>query len=159
MIRICFVCLGNICRSPTAEAAMRKRLNDSALADRIEVDSAGTAAYHAGEPADERSAAAALQRGVQLTSVARQFTAADFDRFDYVIAMDRQNRETLRERAASPEDSAKVELLRSYDPDCSEDADVPDPYYGGPHGFDHVFEICDSGCAGLLAHIRDRHDL
>ncbi|MFP6624993.1 MAG: low molecular weight protein-tyrosine-phosphatase [Myxococcota bacterium] len=159
MIRICFVCLGNICRSPTAEGAMRKLLVDSALANRIEVDSAGTAAYHAGEPADERSSATALERGVRLTSIARQFTTADFDSFDYVIAMDRENLQTLRTHAPGPDSAAKVTLLRSYDPDRGDEDDVPDPYYGGPRGFDRVFEICESGCAGLLAHIRAEHGL
>ena len=159
MIRICFVCLGNICRSPTAEGSMRMLLMDSALEKRIEVDSAGTEAYHAGEPADERSAATALERGIRLTSIGRQFTAADFERFDYVIAMDRENMETLRARAPDPESTRKVTLLRSYDPDRGDETDVPDPYYGGPGGFDHVFDICESACAGLLAHIRAEHDL
>ena len=159
MIRVCFVCLGNICRSPTAEGAMRKLLADSALADCIEIDSAGTAAYHTGEPADERSAATALERGVRLTSIARQFTAADFERFDYVIALDRENQQTLRALAPGAKGAAKVTLLRSYDPDRGDETDVPDPYYGGPGGFDQVFDICESACAGLLAHIRTEHDL
>ena len=159
MIHICFVCLGNICRSPTAEGAMRRRVAEASLSDRIEVDSAGTDAYHVGEPPDQRSAATAQQRGIRLASVARQFSASDFGRFDYVIAMDRENQESLRSRAPTPESAASVTLLRRYDPDAGSHLDVPDPYYGGPRGFEDVFEICDRGCAGLLAHIRSQHDL
>ena len=159
MIRICFVCLGNICRSPTAEGAMRKLVAEAGLGDRVEVDSAGTDAYHVGEPPDERSAATALGQGVRLTSVARQFSASDFERFDYVIAMDRENQESLRSRAPTPEAAASVTLLRGYDSEASGDLDVPDPYYGGSRGFERVFEICQRGCGGLLAHIRSQNDL
>lgn len=136
---------------------MRRLVEDAGLADRIEVDSAGTAAYHTGEPADERSAATARARGVALTSVARPFTPGDFARFDYVIAMDRENQANLLDSAPSDEAAARVALLRSYDPDSQGDPDVPDPYYGGPNGFDRVFEICESGCAALLAYIRETH--
>lgn len=159
MIRICFVCLGNICRSPTAEGAMQELVVEAGLSDRIEVDSAGTDAYHVGEPPDERSAAAAQLRGIHLASVARQFRKSDFDRFDYVIAMDRENQEVLCSRAPTSESAASVTLLRRYDPDAGSELDVPDPYYGGPRGFENVFEICNRGCAGLLAHIRSQHDL
>ena len=159
MIRICFVCLGNICRSPTAEGAMRELVAEADLCDHIEVDSAGTDPYHVGEPPDERSAATAQQRGIHLASVARQFSASDFGRFDYVIAMDRENQKSLRSRAPTSEAAASVTLLRRYDPGAGSDLDVPDPYYGGPRGFEDVFEICNRGCAGLLAMIRSQHDL
>jgi protein-tyrosine phosphatase len=158
-IRVCFVCLGNICRSPTAEGVMRRLVVEACLDDRIEIDSAGTAAYHAGEPADERSAATARERGVVLTSIARQFDARDFERFDYVLAMDRENLTALDELATGDGDRDRIALLRHFDAARGDETDVPDPYYGGPRGFDRVFEICESGCIGLLAHIRSEHGL
>ena len=158
-IRVCFVCLGNICRSPTAEGVMRRLVVDARLEDHIVIDSAGTAAYHAGEPADVRSAATAQERGVVLTSIARQFLARDFERFDYVLAMDRENLEALGELAPDPEAKARIELLRHFEAARGNETDVPDPYYGGPRGFDRVFQICESGCIGLLEHIRREHGL
>ena len=138
---------------------MRRLVEDAALEAHVEIDSAGTAAYHAGEPADERSAATARERGIELTSIARAFRTADFDRFDYVIAMDRENHEALQAGAPSEAAAARVRLLRSFDPDSGGEPDVPDPYYGGPRGFDLVFEICERGCTALLAHIRREHGL
>lgn len=158
-VRICFVCLGNICRSPTAEGVMRRLVADAGLDTQIEIDSAGTAAYHTGEPADERSAATARARGVELTSVARAFAERDFERFDYVIAMDGENEENLRADAPHPGAAAKVALLRTFDPRSRDELDVPDPYYGGPGGFDRVFDICEAGCRALLAHVRDEHQI
>jgi protein-tyrosine phosphatase len=158
-IRVCFVCLGNICRSPTAEGVMRRLVAEARLDEHIEIDSAGTAAYHAGEPADARSAATARERGVVLTSVARPFIEGDFERFDYVLAMDRENLDALTELAPNRQASARVRLLRHFDADRGDETDVPDPYYGGPQGFDRVFEICESGCIGLLEHIRSEHGL
>ena len=136
---------------------MRRLVHGESLADRVEVDSAGTAAYHAGEPADARSAATALTRGVELTSIARRFEVSDFERFDYVVAMDRENRDALT--GLAPDDAAaeRVALLRSYAGEPEQD--VPDPYYGGPRGFDEVFDICERGCAALLEHIRKTHAL
>jgi protein-tyrosine phosphatase len=159
MVRICFVCLGNICRSPTAEGIMQRLVSEAGLLQRIEVDSAGTAAYHAGEGADERSAATAQQRGVVLTSVARQVQREDFKRFDYLVAMDLENLAALESLAPSAEAASRVALLRQFDPQAGDEGDVPDPYYGGPGGFDRVFEICESSCRGLLEHIRQQHGL
>jgi protein-tyrosine phosphatase len=156
---VCFVCLGNICRSPTAEGVFRHLVKEAGCSDRFTIESAGTAAYHAGEPPDRRSAATARRRGFELSGRAQPFRSGDFARFDYVIAMDRQNRADLRDSAPTPQDAARVVLLRSFDAQSPADADVPDPYYGGPDGFDHVVDICEAGCRGLLQHLRAHHEL
>jgi protein-tyrosine phosphatase len=154
VVRICFVCLGNICRSPTAEAVMRHLVSQEGLGERIRVDSAGTGDWHVGDPPDRRARAVGAKRGIPLSGTARQFTAADFARYDHVIAMDRSNRDELLRMAPGPGERAKVRLLRSFDASAPRDADVPDPYYGGPGGFDEVFDICERACRGLLDHLR-----
>lgn len=155
-IRVCFVCLGNICRSPTAEGVMKDLLAKAELSERFFIDSAGTGAYHVGEPADSRSAAAARRRGVELTSVARLFTPDDFAAFDYIVAMDRRNLVHMQRMARNSSDAAKLSLLRAYD--ARADApDVPDPYF--EDNFDEVFDICCDGCAGLLQEIAKKHGL
>jgi protein-tyrosine phosphatase len=156
-IRICFVCLGNICRSPTAEGVMKLLIDEAKLGHRFVIDSAGTGASHVGEKADARSRAEALRRGVKLTSLARKFTADDFAKFDYIVPMDARNERDILRLAKTPEDRAKVALLRSYDENASS-GDVPDPYYGGGRGFIDVYDICVAGCKGLLAHVRQKHD-
>ena len=158
-IKLCFVCLGNICRSPTAEGVMQDLIDKAGLSGRITIDSAGTGAYHVGERADPRSRAEALRRGVELKSRARQFMVEDFDKFDYVLAMDRGNHRDLEELALGPNHLAKLHLLRSFDAAAGRELDVPDPYYGGDGGFARVYDICHAGCAGLLAHIRKEHKL
>jgi protein-tyrosine phosphatase len=159
MLRLCFVCLGNICRSPTAEGVMRHLVREAGLEGSIEVDSAGTIAYHAGEPPDSRAEAAARARGIILTGRARRFERADWDRFDYVLAMDRANFEDLREVAPHDSALAKLFTLRSFDPESPPNAPVPDPYYGGPDGFEKVLDHCHAACRGLLAHVRAKHGL
>jgi len=154
MVRINFVCLGNICRSPTAEGVMCHLLEQEGLSDKFEIDSSGTAAYHAGERADKRSRATAKARGVSLDSISRQVKQTDFQRFDYVIAMDQSNFDQLYSLAANDAERAKVHMFRSYDPASPDGADVPDPYYGGPSGFDDVFDICEAAAIGLLEHLR-----
>ena len=158
-IRVCFVCLGNICRSPTAEGIMLHLVEEAGLTARIAIDSAGTGGYHVGERADPRSRAEALRRGIELPSRARKFVAADFERFDYVVAMDRQNHTDMEELTAVPSHLAKLHLLRAFDAASAHELDVPDPYYGGVNGFARVFDICRAGCEGLLAIIRERHRL
>ena len=158
-IKLCFVCLGNICRSPTAEGVMQDLVEKAGLQKHIEIDSAGAGAYHVGERADPRSRAEAMRRGVELKSRARQFIAEDFDKFDYVLAMDRTNHRDLEEMALGPQHLAKLHLLRSFDPASGRDLDVPDPYYGGDGGFARVYDICHAGCAGLLAYLREQHGL
>jgi len=159
MIRVCFVCLGNICRSPTAEGVMKALVIEAGLEDDVEVSSAGTAAYHAGELPDSRSREEARARGIELRSRARQFLARDLARFDYVLAMDRDNLTDLRDLSEDPDSMQKIELLRSYDKGLRRPADVPDPYYGGGRGFERVFDICDAACRGLLQHIVQEHGL
>jgi protein-tyrosine phosphatase len=154
-IRICFVCLGNICRSPTAHGVMERLVAEAGLGAAIEIDSAGTGAYHVGELPDERSRAAARGRGIELTHLARQFTAADLDRFDLVVAMDGQNLHRLRQLAGGRADPPIV-LLRSFDSTAAPDAEVPDPWAGGDDGFEQVLDQCERACAGLLAHVREQ---
>ena len=159
MVRVCFVCLGNICRSPMAEGIMRSFVRGAGLHDQIEVDSAGLGAYHVGEMPDQRAQEASRARGVTLNSSARQFTADDFERFDYVVAMDVENHEDLLDLAPDAAAKAAVRLLRSFDPAAPAGAEVPDPYYGGPSGFDNVFNMCEAACQGLLDTIRSEHHL
>ena len=159
VVRVCFVCLGNICRSPTAEAVMRHLVSQAGLDGRIEVESAGTGDWHVGEPRDRRSREVGDRRAMPLSGRARQFVALDFARLDWVLAMDGKNLAELLAMAPDASARAKIRLLRSFDPASPPDADVPDPYYGGPEGFDRVFDICVAACAGLLATIRAQHGL
>jgi protein-tyrosine phosphatase len=155
VVRVLFVCLGNICRSPTAEGVMRSLIQDAGLAESIALDSAGTGAWHVGSPPDRRASAAAAGRGVTLEGAARQVTRSDFEEFDLLLAMDRANLRDLRALADGAEQRAKVRLLREFDPASAggADLDVPDPYYGAGDGFAEVFELVRAGCAGLLAQI------
>ena len=160
MVRILFVCLGNICRSPTAEATMRALVADAGLEGEIEVDSAGTGAWHIGDTPDERAAQAAGARGLALTGTARKVTEQDFSDFDFLVAMDRSNLGVLWELAPSEAARSKARLLREFEPGHEGDArgrglDVPDPYYGGDRGFEEVLDIVDAGCRGLLEQIRE----
>lgn len=159
MVRICFVCLGNICRSPTAEGVMRHLVREQGLEGRIEIDSAGTAAYHAGESPDRRATLTARRRGIELAGRARQFKRRDWERFDYVLAMDTSNFHDLERSAPSQPARDKLSLLRDFDPASSSGAGVPDPYYGGDAGFDEVLDLCEAACRGLLEHLQKEHAL
>ncbi|MBS1868820.1 MAG: low molecular weight phosphotyrosine protein phosphatase [Actinobacteria bacterium] len=156
MPRLLFVCLGNICRSPTAEAVMARLVADARLEHAIEVDSAGTGAWHVGSPPDERATAAAAARGVAMRGTARQVRREDFDAFDLLVAMDDENHRNLRALAPDAEAAAKVRLLREFDPAAAGagSLDVPDPYYGGADGFDRVLDLVEAACAGLLDELR-----
>ncbi|MFM2420925.1 MAG: hypothetical protein RL385_5648 [Pseudomonadota bacterium] len=158
-VRVCFVCLGNICRSPTAEGVFLKLIARAGLASQIAVDSAGTAAFHVGERPDPRTLAAAARRGYPLPSIARKFVVADFQAFDLVLAMDRKNWVDLTRLRAACTGRAELHLLRSFDPDAPTDLDVPDPYYGGADGFERVLDICERACSGLLCQLRARYEL
>jgi protein-tyrosine phosphatase len=151
--------MGNICRSPTAEAVMRHLVREAGLAHLVTVDSAGTGAWHVGEERDRRSRAVASRRGMPITGEARQFSRADFDRFDWVLALDQDNQRDLEHLAPSDQARAKIHLLRSFEPKAAPGAEVPDPYYGGPEGFERVFDICLAACRGLLEHLRRTHHL
>ena len=149
--------MGNICRSPTAEGVMRRLIDDAGLSDSIELDSAGTGGWHAGEPPDERATLAASRRGVLLEGCARQVRESDFRRFDLLIALDRSNLRELLAIAPDEEAAEKVRLLREFDPASGDgDLDVPDPYYGGDRGFDTVLDMVESACRGLLDELRAR---
>jgi protein-tyrosine phosphatase len=150
-----FVCLGNICRSPTAEGIMRSVLAEAGI-EGVMVDSAGTAGWHVGDAPDRRSVAEARSRGVDLTGLrGRQVSTADFERFDLLLAMDAENEADLRRLAPDEQARSKVALLRSFDPAATAagDRDVPDPYYGGPDGFARVFDAIEAACRGLLDHV------
>jgi protein-tyrosine phosphatase len=148
--RILFVCLGNICRSPTAEAAMRRLVSEAGLEGEVTVDSAGTGSWHLGDPPDARSTTAAARRGIELSGAARLVTEADFSDYDMLVAMDRSNRDALLRLAPDDEARAKVRLLQG---PRGEEVEVPDPYYGGPDGFDRVLDIVEDGCRALLAEL------
>jgi protein-tyrosine phosphatase len=148
-MRILFVCLGNICRSPTAEATMRRLVAGAGLDGEIEVDSAGTGSWHLGDPPDARAAAAAARRGIVLDGSARLVAESDFEANDLLVAMDRSNRDDLLAMAPGDRAAAKVRLLLD-DPE----RDVPDPYYGGADGFDRVLDVVDQGCRALLDEIQ-----
>jgi protein-tyrosine phosphatase len=152
--RICFVCLGNICRSPMAAAILRQRLVAEGLDGAVRVESAGTGGWHVGEGADRRAVAALARRGLDGRHVAQQFTPADFDRHDLVVALDASNQTDLLRLAPSAEARAKVRLLRTFDPAAGDHTDVPDPYYGTAADFDRVAEVVEAACDGLVAHAR-----
>jgi protein-tyrosine phosphatase len=147
---VLFVCLGNICRSPLAEGVMEHLAEDLELV----VDSAGTGGWHVGEPADPRSIEVAERHGITLGSRARKVREDDFDEFDLIIAMDRSNLEDLE--ALRDGGSAELRLFREFDPEAGGEMDVPDPYYGGPDGFDDVYEMVLRGCRKLLEEIERR---
>ncbi|HTA97989.1 MAG TPA: low molecular weight protein-tyrosine-phosphatase [Solirubrobacteraceae bacterium] len=160
-MRVLFVCLGNICRSPTAEGAMRALVAEAGLQDEIELDSAGTGAWHVGEPPDARATAAAAARGIALDGAARQVRAQDFERFDLILAMDGSNLHALRQLAPDEEAREKVRLLREFDPASAglSDLDVPDPYYDSQRGFEIVLDQVQAACVGLLAQVRSSETL
>ncbi len=154
-VRILFVCMGNICRSPTAEGVFRHLVAEQGLSDKIETDSAGTHAYHVSEPPDRRAQATAQNRGVDLSDLrARKVTAQDFDDFDYVIAMDTDNHHHLSSLATDVTHE-KLYKFMQFAPDFDE-TDVPDPYYGGQRGFEHVFDMVEAASKGLLDDIKRR---
>lgn len=150
--------MGNICRSPTAQGVFEKLVNEHELADRIVIDSAGTHAYHIGESPDARASQAALRRGIDLSSQrARRVSPADFEQFDYVLAMDSSNYADLSD-LCSPEDSPKLRLFLEF-ASVPGTTEVPDPYYGGSTGFERVLDLIEEASVGLLESIRRQHDL
>jgi protein-tyrosine phosphatase len=153
---VLFVCLGNICRSPTAEGTMRQLVREAGLEQEIELDSAGTGSWHVGSAPDERATAAAGARGIVLDGSARTVRVEDFDDFDLIVAMDRANLGELRRLAPSDEAREKVRLLREFDAASAAngDLDVPDPYYGEGDGFGRVLDHVQAACDGLLTQIR-----
>lgn len=152
--RLLFVCMGNICRSPAAEGIMRKRVADAGLDAAVEIDSAGTGGWHEGEPADARMRKHGLRRGYSFDSIARQVQTRDFRDFDLILIMDQQNLRDIRPFAPDAEAMKKVRLFTDFAEDRRETA-VPDPYYGGDQGFEHVLDILENGCDHLLSKLED----
>jgi len=153
--RVCFVCTGNICRSPMAESVFRARVAEAGLDGRVEVDSAGTGGWHEGDGADPRTVSVLEESGYETGHRARRFEPSWFARLDLVIALDSGHLKALRRLAPTQEDVAKVRLLRSYDPAAGDDLDVPDPYYGGLDGFEECLGMVEAASEGLLAAVRE----
>ncbi|GDY54997.1 low molecular weight protein-tyrosine-phosphatase [Streptomyces violaceusniger] len=160
--RVCFVCTGNICRSPMAEYVFRAHAVEAGLDGLLEVDSAGTGPWHEGDGADRRAIDVLTAHGYEQDHIARQFQAEWFDRLDLVIALDSGHLHELRALAPTPHDAAKVRLLRAYDPDADHDAlgglDVPDPYFGGLDDFEECLEMIESASGGLLDAVAEAID-
>ncbi len=158
MVKVLFVCLGNICRSPTAHGVFQKLVDDKRFGSQIEIDSAGTHAYHIGNPPDHRSQQAALRRGVDLSSLlARQIHPSDFDLFDYILAMDGSNLAHLTDICPAKQ-GHKLKLFLEFAPELPE-LEVPDPYYGGDAGFEEVLDLIEAASDGLLEDIRQNYQL
>lgn len=155
MYRVCFVCTGNICRSPMAEAVFRAQVAEAGLDALVEVDSAGTGGWHEGDGADPRTVSVLEAAGYEQDHRARQFRASWFHRLDLVIALDSGHLRDLKALAPTAHDAAKVRLLRSYDPAPAAEPDVPDPYYGSLDGFEECLELVEAASPGLLDAVRE----
>ncbi len=151
-VEVCFVCLGNICRSPLAQGVFEALVKKEGLGNRIIISSAGTSHWHVGSPPDARMQQTARSHGIQLNSRGRQFQAADFKRMDLVLAMDHSNLSILQEMPPGTDD--KLFLFRSFDPENNGDLEVPDPYYGGDQGFENVYQMVARTCPKVLDHLK-----
>jgi protein-tyrosine phosphatase len=155
-VSVCFVSLGNICRSPMAEGILTKLVTDAGLRGRVRVDSVGTGAWHKGERADKRARDLASERGYELNSVCRQITAADFVTHDLLIAMDQTTLRELTDSAPDAKAKLKVKLLRDYDSRAPKGSEVQDPYYGTVEDFRRAFDVIEAACVGLLGQVRSQ---
>lgn len=158
MVRVLFVCLGNICRSPLAQAVMKKKIREAGLENEIRTDSCGTSDYHIGEQPDYRTVKNASRNAVEIDHRARQFCVNDLDDFHYILAMDNKNIQGIRQLDEAEEYADKLYLMRDFDPEDL-GADVPDPYFGGEEGFQHVYEIIERSVDNFLNYIIDQHNL
>ena len=147
MEKLLFVCLGNICRSPAAEAIMQKLVDENGLEDRVQVDSAGTSGLHQGRMADPRMRKHGERRGFDLSSRSRPFSVDDFDQFDHIFCMDHSNFQNVSSMARNPQDREKIHMMCDYAQNF-QDQEVPDPYYGGADGFEYVFDLLEDACEG-----------
>ncbi|MCK5001471.1 MAG: low molecular weight phosphotyrosine protein phosphatase [Gammaproteobacteria bacterium] len=158
MVKVLFVCMGNICRSPSAEGVFRDKVSIAGLSDRIYIDSAGTHAYHVGNPPDPRSQEAAIKRNFDLSAQrARKVEVSDFDEFDYVIAMDMSNEDDLKAICPSELEN-RIHLFLKFS-DNTSNKEVPDPYYGSGNGFEIVLDLIEDAADGLIAHLQKHHSL
>jgi protein-tyrosine phosphatase len=153
-VEVCFVCLGNICRSPLAQGVFQALVKEEGLQDRIIISSAGVSGWHVGNPPDARMQQTARYHGIHLNSLARQFQSSDFKQMDLVLAMDHSNLSALKQMSAEPELQDKLFLFRSFDPKHNNDLEVPDPYYGGGKGFETVYQIVYRTCPKVLDHLK-----
>lgn len=151
--KILFVCLGNICRSPMAETIMNKLIKENHLSNRIMVDSAGIIGFHAGEKADYRMRQHAYQRGYNITHISRPINISDFDEFDLIISMDESVYDSLLDKAPSIPHESKVVRMTDFCQIHTDATHVPDPYYGGASGFEHVIDLLEDSCIGLLKYV------
>jgi protein-tyrosine phosphatase len=155
-VRVLFVCMGNICRSPTAEAVMKKMISQQGLDHAIIIDSAGTIGYHEGSGSDARAVSHGTKRGYVFDHKARRVVSADFHDFDYIVAMDHENLAELRRMAPKNNGRSQISLLMRHCKDAAVE-EVPDPYYGGAGGFEEVLNLVEAGCSALLDKIRAEH--
>lgn len=158
IVKVCFVCLGNICRSPLAHGIFESLVTQAGLTESIIVESAGTGAWHVGECPDPRMSATAMKKGITLSSRAQQFTPGNFRQFDLVLAMDQVNMDSLKALCSTSVANEKLKLFRSFDP-VKDGLNVPDPYYGGENGFDVVFHIVNRTCPQILEYVKERFSL
>jgi protein-tyrosine phosphatase len=158
-ISVLFVCLGNICRSPLAEALFRQVVVEAELEPWFRIDSAGTSGYHDGAPPDARTSEVASRRGVEVTGESRRVRPEDVAAFDYLIVMDEENRRAVERLVAAGPAETEVHLLREFDTEAGGDMEVPDPYFGGPDGFENVHDLVERSARGLLRYLVERHGL
>lgn len=155
-VRVLFVCLGNICRSPLGAAIMKKKVKDYGLENRVEIDSCGTSDYHIGDGADPRTLANAARHGVPVEHSARQLIPEDLQNFDFIVAMDKNNYRNIVRLAPDKALTRKVRLMREFDPEAQE-GEVPDPYHGGEEGFQEVFDILNRSIENFISHLRKEY--
>lgn len=159
MVGVLFVCLGNICRSPLAEGIFKQKVEEAGLKELIAIDSAGTSGWHINDPPDQRSLAIARQNGIRLDHSGRQISIKDFDQFDYIVAMDGDNyNDIIRLQGNHNDGKAEILIMREFD-DQQSGSDIPDPYYGGPNGFQLVYDLLDESLSNFLDKIIDEHGL
>lgn len=159
MIKVLFVCLGNICRSPLAEGIFKHYVIKEGLESKIACDSAGTSSYHLGENPDSRTIRNARKNGIELDHKARQFKYSDFENFDYILAMDNSNLQNVLKLKPASDDKSKIFLMRDFDDEAEGYKEVPDPYFGGDEGFQEVFEILERSNRNFLNHLIEKHGL